>query len=131
VNLLLDTHALVWWIENNRRLGKRARATIQNDASTVWISAATIWEISIKAAIGRLDVQSAFERALPAEMERSGFREMPVAFAHAYAVRHLPLHHADPFDRMLIAQAQCEGLTLLTADSQFAAYSVPILDASQ
>ena len=125
MNLLLDTHALVWWTENNSRLGKRAKAAIQDDRSTVWISAATIWEISIKAAIGRLDVQSAFEKALPLEMERSGFRALPIAFAHAYAVRHLPLHHADPFDRMLIAQAQCEGLTLLTADSQFAGYGVP------
>jgi PIN domain nuclease of toxin-antitoxin system len=131
VNLLLDTHVLIWWIENNRRLGKRARAEIQNNDAAIWISSATIWEISIKAAIGRLDVHPSFENALRLEIENSGFQSLPVTFDHAFAVRHLPLHHTDPFDRMLIAQAQCEGLTLLTVDSQFADYGVPTLDASK
>jgi PIN domain nuclease of toxin-antitoxin system len=131
MNLLLDTHVLIWWIENNRRLGKRARAEIQNNNTTVWISAVTIWEISIKAAIGRLDVHPSFEIALPMEIDSSGFQSLPVGFDHAFTVRTLPLHHTDPFDRMLIAQAQCEGLTLLTVDSHFADYGIPTLDAAK
>jgi PIN domain nuclease of toxin-antitoxin system len=130
VNVLLDTHVLIWWIENNRRLGKRARAIILDDASTVWISAATIWEISIKAAVKRLDVKPAFIDALSSEMTRSGFRPLPVAFEHAFAVRTLPLHHGDPFDRMLVAQAKVEELTLMTADPVLRAYGIPTVDAS-
>ena len=130
MNVLLDTHVLIWWIDNSGRLGRRARAIIQNDQTTVWVSAVAIWEISIKAALQRLDVQPAFIDELPREMERSGFRPLPVSFEHAFGVRHLPLHHADPFDRMLVAQAKCEELTLLSADPKIRAYDVPVIDAS-
>jgi PIN domain nuclease of toxin-antitoxin system len=131
LNLLLDTHVLIWWIENSRRLGRQSNAIIQDDRTTIWISAASIWEISIKAAIDRLDVAPAFIEKLPQEMDRSGFRTLVIDFEHAFAVRHLPLHHGDPFDRMLVAQAQCERLTLLSADPKIRAYDVPLLDASQ
>lgn len=95
------------------------------------MSAATILEISIKAAPGKLDVQPAFEAALKLEMEQSGFRPLPTTSQHAYAVRTLPPHHSDPFDRMLLAQARSEGLTILTADAQFAPYGVPLFDAAK
>src|SRR5215469_18716923 len=125
MNILFDTHSLLWWLRNSTRLGKRARTLILAEETLVWVSSASIWEISIKAALGRLDLRDPFEEQLPAEMERSGFRNLPFSFEHALAVRHLPLHHADPFDRMLIAQAQCEELTLMTADAAITAYDVP------
>jgi len=86
--------------------------------------------MSIKAALGRLDLMEPFEEQLHAEMERSGFRELAITFDHALAVRKLPPHHADPFDRMLIAQARCEDLTLMTADSAITAYDLRTIDAS-
>jgi PIN domain nuclease of toxin-antitoxin system len=130
MNVLLDTHVLIWWIENNRRLGKRAKAIIQSDQTTVWVSAASVWEISIKAAQNRFDIKRSFVERFGEEINKSGFRRLPVDFDHAFAVRELPLHHADPFDRMLVAQAQCEGLTLITADERMEPYEVPTLDAS-
>jgi PIN domain nuclease of toxin-antitoxin system len=131
VNVLLDTHVLIWWIENNRRLGKRAKAIIADDRTNVWISAATVWEISVKAAANRLDVHASFVDQLSTELSRSGFRPLAIGFEHAFAVRKLPLLHADPFDRMLVAQALCEGLTLVTADTILPRYHIPILDASE
>jgi PIN domain nuclease of toxin-antitoxin system len=131
VNVLLDTHVLIWWIENNRRLGKRAKSIIADDRTSVWISAATVWEISVKAAAGRLDLRASFPDELSAEMQQSGFRPLAITFEHAFAVRKLPLLHTDPFDRMLVAQAQCEGLTLVSADTIFPQYHIPILDASE
>ena len=130
MNLLLDTHALVWWLRNSQQLGKRAKAQIRAEETLIWISAVSIWEIGIKAALGRLDLLEPFDEQLHAEMERSGFRELAVTFAHALAVRKLPPHHADPFDRMLIAQARCEDLTLMTADAAMTPYDVRTIDAS-
>ncbi|HLH18628.1 MAG TPA: type II toxin-antitoxin system VapC family toxin [Bryobacteraceae bacterium] len=126
----LDTHTLIWWLEGSKQLGRHARRVIQDQRNEIWISAASIWEICIKASLKRLDVSERFETELPDEMERSGFRSLLVAFEHAFAVRHLPHHHGDPFDRMLVAQAQCENLTLVTAE-RIAAYGVPTLDASR
>jgi PIN domain nuclease of toxin-antitoxin system len=130
MNVLLDTHVLIWWMENSRRLSKRAKAVIQNHETTVWVSAVSVWEINTKAALGRLDVRQTLVEEIEEEMESSGFRRLPIHFEHAFALRFLPLHHRDPFDRMLIAQAQCEGLTLLTADDALQTYGVPVLDAS-
>jgi PIN domain nuclease of toxin-antitoxin system len=130
MNVLLDTHVLIWWMENNRRLGKRAKAAIQNHETTVWISSVSVWEINTKVVFGRLDVRPTLVDEIEEEMESSGFRRLPIDFDHAFALRFLPLHHRDPFDRMLVAQAQCEGLILITADEQVAAYDVPTLDAS-
>jgi len=129
MKILLDTHALLWWIRNSARLGKQAKALIRSNDTLIWVSSASIWEISIKAPIGRLDLLPPFEGELNAEMERSGFRPLTITFAHASAVSKLPLHHRDPFDRMLIAQARCEDLTLLTADPAIKAYDVRTIDA--
>jgi len=130
MNVLLDTDVLVWWLRNSTRLGKQAKALIGNDETAVWVSSASIWEISIKVALGRLDVLEQFEEQLPIELERSGFRSLVVTFDHAFAVRTLPLHHHDPFDCMLIAQARCEELALVTADPAIMAYDVRTIDAS-
>jgi PIN domain nuclease of toxin-antitoxin system len=127
MRLLLDTHVLIWWIEGSGRLGKQTHELIR--AYGALISPASVWEISIKSARGHLQLQPPLEEWLP-ELLVSGFDPLFITFEHALAVRHLPHHHGDPFDRMLVAQAQCEGLTIVTVDPVIAAYGIPTLDAA-
>jgi PIN domain nuclease of toxin-antitoxin system len=131
MTLLLDTHTFLWWLEGSRKLGRRARRTIGAAESAVWVSAATAWEIAIKTALGRLTLSEAPETCLPREILRSGFQPLAISIGHALAVRALPPHHADPFDRLLVAQAEAEGMTLVTADTVFERYGVPTLDARE
>ncbi len=128
MNLLLDTNAVLWWLEGKTRLGPRARAMIARHAAEVRVSAASVWEIAIKVQTGRLPFREPVA-LIPAAIEDSGFRPLSVTFEHAVAVANLPHRHADPFDRMLIAQAQIENLTNVTADTVFDAYDVKVLDA--
>jgi PIN domain nuclease of toxin-antitoxin system len=121
-NLLLDTHVFLWWRTDDRRLKKNARSAIAN-ASLVFVSAASAWEAAIKAALGRLHLPDTME----AGVEESGFEKLPISFSHAEAAAALPTHHLDPFDRMLVAQAILEGLTLITHDQRFKPYDLPIL----
>jgi PIN domain nuclease of toxin-antitoxin system len=121
--LLLDTHALLWWRDDDRRLSARAHEAIADPDLRVFFSAASIWEIAIKRALGKL---KAPPNLLDTMTER-GFVELPVLSRHALLAGALPAHHADPFDRMIVAQAQSEGLTVLTRDERIAAYDVPIL----
>jgi PIN domain nuclease of toxin-antitoxin system len=131
VTLLLDTQALLWWRQGHRKLGPRARAAIEQEAFGVLVSAATAWELAIKSVINKLTLRDAVERWLPAALDGSGFGTLPVTVTHALAVATLPFHHADPFDRLLIAQAQLENLTIVTADSAFEDYDVKLLDAHE
>ena len=124
--LLLDTEAFIWWDANDRRLGARARAAIQ-DAPEVFVSAASAWEIVIKVALKKLRTT---RRPLEALLDAS-FRELPVTFQHAEALETLPAHHADPFDRLILATAAVEGLTIVTSDRLFNLYALPLLDARQ
>lgn len=129
MNLLLDTHALIWWLEDSERLGERTRAAMRNPTANLFISVVSVWEMSIKTAIGRLRLAVNPEDSIP-ELFAAGFQSLPIHFRHAFGVRHLPPHHNDPFDRMLIAQAKCEELAIVTADPAFSAYGVPTLEAS-
>ena|ERR1017187_1929642 len=129
MNLLLDTHAVVWWLDDSDRLGRKARKAIAKPENSAWVSAVSVWEISIKISVGRLKFSGIPEVGI-ASMLDQGFRSLPVVFDHAFAVRHLPLHHNDPFDRLLIAQAQCEDFTLMTTDPWMRAYNVRTIDAS-
>ena len=131
MNLLLDTHALIWWLQGDRKLGANAAARIAERRNGIWVSAASAWEIAIKTALGRMRFDDAPDVVLPMEIERSGFFTLPITLPHAFAVGGLPPHHSDPFDRMLIAQAQIEGFHVVTADTAFAAYSVPIVPADE
>jgi PIN domain nuclease of toxin-antitoxin system len=126
VKLLLDSHAFLWWLAEDPQLGAGARQAVADPAATVFVSAATIWELSIKAALGRLDLGGA---DLVEEIAGNDFVELPVNARHSLAAAYLPCHHADPFDRMLIAQAQIEGLTLVTRDAALRAYEIQILPA--
>jgi PIN domain nuclease of toxin-antitoxin system len=130
VRLLLDTQALLWWLGKSRRLGRQAHDAIADPESDIWVSAAAVWEIVIKMALGRLTITEPPEVCIPREMDQLGFQPLSVSIGHALAVRLLPLHHADPFDRILIAQARTEGLTVVTSDAIFNQYPVNVLDAS-
>jgi PIN domain nuclease of toxin-antitoxin system len=127
VNLLLDTHIFLWWLGESPRLPERIRLVIEDPATAVFVSAASIWEIAIKASLGRLEIDPAVPAGLDGVVAACGFADLPIEARHAAAVRDLPFHHADPFDRLLLAQAQLEELTLATADTKLAAYGVPLL----
>ncbi len=120
--LLLDTHVFLWWRANDRLLQEPARSAIA-EADVVFVSAATAWEAAIKASLGRLDLPDSIESGV----ENSGFEKLLISFSHAEAAAALPSHHGDPFDRMLIAQAVSEDLTLVTHDRRLEAYEVSIL----
>lgn len=125
LNLLLDTHVLIWVFSSDARLSKRARASIAAGSNQVFVSAATAWEITIKRALGKLEAPDDYVDGL--RLYR--FTALDVTTQHALAVRELPPHHDDPFDRMLIAQARVEGLTLVTRDRRMSAYDVRLLVA--
>jgi PIN domain nuclease of toxin-antitoxin system len=119
MRLLLDTHIFLWAVAGSASLKPAARRLIES-ADQVFISAASIWEIAIKARLGKIDAEPG---ALVAAIEESGFVELPVTAAHAAGINALPTHHHDPFDRLLLAQALTEPLRLLTADAELARYS--------
>jgi PIN domain nuclease of toxin-antitoxin system len=119
VRLLLDTHVFLWLLSDDPRLRMKARATIAQ-AERVYVSAVTVWEIVIKVRLGKLNAD--IDKAI-AEIAANGFEELPVYARHARLVAQLPTIHGDPFDRLLVAQAQAETMRLLTADPRLAAYS--------
>ena len=127
MRLLLDTHVFVWCVQDNPRLSRDTRRTIRSAAAEVFVSAASIWEVAIKLSVGRLRWRGRPGRVLDSSIEASGFVELPVTARHAAAVRDLPPHHGDPFDRLLIAQAMTEGLSIVTADDAFARYGVSLV----
>lgn len=119
MRLLLDTRVFLWAVAGSRLLKPAARRLIES-AEEVHVSAASIWEIAIKARLGKIDADP---DELATVIHASGFLQLPITAAHAAGVAHLPLHHNDPFDRLLIAQAIAEPLRLLTADTALARYS--------
>jgi PIN domain nuclease of toxin-antitoxin system len=119
--LLIDTHLLLWWLNNSPQLPANALPLIADPLNTIFVSVATVWEISIKQALGKIELPSNFDQALAT----SGFEMLAIQAAHARAASCIPLLHRDPFDRMLMAQATVEKLVLLTADSQVASYGEP------
>ena len=123
MNLLLDTHALLWWLDDNPTLSEKAREAISDGGNLVFVSAAVIWEIRIKQALGKLEIPSDFREAINSQ----AFEMLPITADHTHLIEELPQHHRDPFDRMLIAQAKFEGLTIVTRDKNFNKYNVPIL----
>jgi PIN domain nuclease of toxin-antitoxin system len=124
VRLLLDTHALLWWLADEG-LSAPARDAIAEPANLVAVSAASAWEISIKKALGKLVAPDDLEQ----QVQAGGFVALPISIAHAVAAGALNRHHEDPFDRMLIAQALAEGLTIVTRDKRFNDYGVALLPA--
>ncbi len=127
MNILLDTHVALWAITDSPKLPKKARELIESPKSSVWISAATVWEIAIKHGLGRGDMPVSGQGALR-YFQESGYRFLPVEPEHAAAVEELPAHHADPFDRILVAQAVVEPMRLMTHDPIVARYSDTVIE---
>ncbi len=123
MRLLLDTHIALWWVNGDSTISEKAIELIADESNLCFFSAASVWEIEIKASVGKLSVPESFY----AEICKQAFIELPVSHAHAQTLRKLPVLHKDPFDRMLVAQAVVENLTLLTADRRIAQYPVSTL----
>lgn len=122
MSLLLDTHVILWWLTDDSTLSDELKARLDEDPE-VFVSPASIWEVAIKQSIGKLSEPI----DLAEEIRDSGFRELPITSEHAIVAGRLPLLHRDPFDRMLVAQAQCEGLTLASRDLRVLQYQVDLL----
>lgn len=125
MNLLLDTHVFLWAIDNSPELSQKARDAIENGNNVVFVSAATAWEIAIKKAIGKLKVPAGDYLE---EIKLHRFTPLDITTEHALTIENLPPHHKDPFDRMLVAQAHVENLTLVTRDPRIKAYPVQVIE---
>ncbi|MGH9671606.1 MAG: type II toxin-antitoxin system VapC family toxin [Bryobacteraceae bacterium] len=122
MKLLLDAHLVLWWLGNSRALPGLARQLIGDAENTVFVSAVTHWELWLKVSLGKLRLPADFAERLASE----SMEHLPLTALHAREVAELPWYHRDPFDRMLVAQARCEGLTLLTTDQDLANYGSPV-----
>ena len=125
MNLLLDTHVLLWWLDDNPTLSTEARKAISESSNIVFISAAVIWEIRIKQSLGKLKIPKNFREVL----ENQPFETLNITSEHAHKISSLANYHRDPFDRMLIAQAMVERFTLITRDENIVKYKVSIIKA--
>jgi PIN domain nuclease of toxin-antitoxin system len=129
VRILLDTQSWLWLVGAPARLSRKARGVVEDPSNELLLSAASSWEIAIKYSIGKLDLSGDPETVVPDWMVRSAVTALPVSHAHALRVASLPFHHADPFDRILIAQAQIEDVPVLTSDPVFREYEVEVIRA--
>lgn len=125
MRLLLDSHVLIWWLEDPKLLHRRLRPLLHDSSNEAFFSAASIWELGLKIAKGKLRLPANFADLLTAD----GYDELPVTATHAVRTLSLPSIHPDPFDRLLIAQALCEGLVLATRDACIQRYDVPVIEA--
>jgi PIN domain nuclease of toxin-antitoxin system len=126
MSLLVDTHAFLWFMAGDRRLSRSARRAIEGSDGEWWLSAASVWEMAIKSSLGRLKLSTPLDEYI-AEKMRQGLQILSVEGTHAAAVERLPFHHHDPFDRLIIAQAQSERLGVVTKDPWFAEYGVRVV----
>jgi len=127
MRVLLDTHVFLWWIADDPQISRTAHDVIQNGSNDLFLSAASAWEMAIKAQIGRLKLPKRPGVFVPEQLARNAITHLPIQLGHALHVFTLPRHHRDPFDRMIIAQAQLEKLSILSSDSQFAKYAVDVV----
>lgn len=127
MSFLLDTHVLLWLLSADPRLSQDIFETLRNPRHVVFVSVATAWEIAIKVGLGKLDLDPGLRHWLPNELDEAGFIVLPVTLDVALAVEQIPRHHGDPFDRLLIAQANVGGHTLVSADRVFDRYNVSLL----
>lgn len=131
MKLLLDTHCFLWWFANDRRLGESARERVSDSGNDVYLSAASSWEIAIKVALGKLTLPETPEVYVPSRLASQAISGLAIEHVHALRVASLPMHHQDPFDRLIVAQAQVEKLPILTADENIAAYEVDAIWAGR
>jgi len=127
MNLLLDTHALIWFLEDDPQLSPLARAAISAASNSCHVSDATAWEMAIKTSLGKLVLPKPLEFLFPSGIQHLGFHTLSIRHGHLHEIARLPFHHRDPFDRLLVAQAMVEDMTIITRDSHFNDYEVAVL----
>jgi PIN domain nuclease of toxin-antitoxin system len=127
MKLLLDAHAFIWWDDNPQRLGSAAQAACFDVNNALFVSAATLWELQVKTMIGKLTLRRALKQMVSDQEQRNGLQILPVTAEHVYQLSGLPSYHKDPFDRLLVAQAQIEGCHLVTQDREISRYPVQIV----
>lgn len=127
MRLLLDTHIFIWWANQPEKLSAAVLSALEDEANELLLSVASVWEMQIKIQLGKLKLSLPLKELVKNQQETNHLTVSPVALTHVLALDALPPHHKDPFDRLLIAQGIEEGLTIVTADSQFSAYSVKLL----
>ena len=127
MKLLLDTHALLWFIGNDSKLSASARESIENPDYEKFVSAATLWEIAVKLSLEKLKLSCSFGEVFPQQLEVNGFQLLPISYLHLNRLVVWPYHHRDPFDRLLIAQALSDGMAIVTRDLEFPKYSAKTL----
>ena len=127
MRVLLDTHAFLWWVIDNPQLSIRAREVIGDGKNEVYLSAASGWEIAIKARLGRLQLNKEPEQFVAEQIAKNAFQSLPILMSHALREYKLPDHHQDPFGRLLVAQGQLERLSILTSDAFIAMYDVEVI----
>jgi PIN domain nuclease of toxin-antitoxin system len=127
MRILIDTHCWLWWITEPNKLQDGAHRQIQDQNNTIFLSAASSWEIAIKYSIGKLELPEPPERFVPKRLARDAISSLGIEHIHALHVASLPFHHRDPFDRLIISQAQIEHIPIMTVDLQFEPYDVEII----
>ena len=126
MRILLDTHVLIWLVEGDKNLSTVARSTIEDEDNSLYLSIASLWEITIKLSLGKLDLQLSVDEMVESFLIPGGIEILQIETGHLSILRDLPLHHRDPFDRLIIAQAQAEKMTLISADGVFDLYDVDL-----
>ena len=124
MNVLLDTHTFLWFVNDDPRLSKSARVLIEGEDTQPFLSVASLWEIAIKISLGKLTLKQRYEAFVPQQLALNGIGILNITLEHTAAVAHLPFHHRDPFDRLLIVQSKNEDMPLVSADPAFDAYEV-------
>ena len=127
MNIILDTHIFLWFVFADTALNSYARGLIEDQSNTKFLSLASVWEMAIKHSIGKMPLALPIKSLLGQHLEANGFVLLPIEFSHLIRVSSLPLHHRDPFDRLIIAQGSTEGMAVVSADAAFDAYGVPRL----
>ena len=127
MRLLLDTHTFLWFISGDGQLSSKARELISDPENEVLLSVASLWEIVIKVGLGKLRLAGSFEEVIPSQLQSNDIEVLGIELAHLSELNHLPQHHKDPFDRLIIAQALAEGMPLLSKDDNFKEYRVQLL----
>lgn len=127
MKLLFDTHAFIWWDDNPSFLGKNARGHCLDRTNDIILSVASLWEMQIKIALGKLTLRKPLARIIEDQVQQNGIKLLPIEHSHIYQLETLPMHHKDPFDRLLIAQAICQNYSLISHDTAFSKYAVTII----
>jgi PIN domain nuclease of toxin-antitoxin system len=126
VKLIIDTHAFIWFLYGDKKLSSKAKLAIADGNNQCFLSSASLWEIAIKESIGKLNLSITNQR-LEQRLLQNQIKVLPITLDHTFQVKVLPHHHRDPFDRMIVAQSMVEGLTIITADTEFSKYTLNIL----